>query len=241
MRGLAAHRQRRLADAARRQRDPAFLRPQGWLAGEDEVVLGAGALDERACAGRADLLIAVNHHGERAVRTPVHGLQYCQRMQDERDAALVVGDPRAVGPRALDAERPLGERAARIDRVHVREQHDPPRAAALKSGDHHLADLLRRVEEAIGVGGARLVELHLGAERREPLVEARRQAVEPLLVAAPRFDVDELAQRLDHRRLFLLRQRPDRFLRRRLRGRRERPGEHEDQCSHSGLPMLRRR
>src|SRR5439155_18941345 len=109
------------------------------------------------------------------------------------------------------------------------EQHDPPRAAALEPPDHHLADLLRRVEEAIGVGGARLVELHLRAEPREPLAEARRQAVEPLLVAAPRFDVDELAQRLDDRRLFLLRQRPHRLLRRRLHGWRERSREYDDQ------------
>src|SRR3989442_12311249 len=63
VRGLAAHRQRRLADAARRQRDLACLRRQARLAGEDEVVLGAGALDEGARPGRADLLVAVDHHG----------------------------------------------------------------------------------------------------------------------------------------------------------------------------------
>src|SRR5207247_2062768 len=89
-------------------------------------------------------------------------------------------------PRTVSVAWPPSERAARIHRVHVRDQHDPPRPAALKPPDHHLADVLRRVEEAIGVCGARLVELDLASERAEPLAEVRRQTIEPLLVAAPR-------------------------------------------------------
>lgn len=70
-----------------------------------------------ACAirGRALLrqhgLVAVDQHGELAVFLEVQLLQHGDRVQDHRDALLVIGDAQAVGLVAFRAEGLLGEHA----------------------------------------------------------------------------------------------------------------------------------
>jgi hypothetical protein len=48
--------------------------------------------DGTARPGRADLLVAVDEHGQRAVILEAELVQHRHRVQDERDALLVVGD-----------------------------------------------------------------------------------------------------------------------------------------------------
>ena len=130
---------------------------------------------QAARSGRADLLVAVDEHGEQAVVARCSSaLQHRHRVHRQRHAALVVGDAEAVGAIALDAERLPRRRAALVHRVHVREQQDAAGAGAAEARHDGLARLRRRVLEP-GHVGRRRHDLHLAAERPQPAGDERRE------------------------------------------------------------------
>ena len=150
--------------------------------GREHVIVLLGELGDRlARRRRADLLVVVEEHRELRVVAPAGVLQDRQRMEDDGDAALVVGDPGAVELVAVLAVRLAGERAGRVDRVHVGDQHELPRAAAAEAALDHRPRAARRrdpfgacaerlqarldiaghLREAGGVGAARLDEHHV--------------------------------------------------------------------------------
>jgi hypothetical protein len=139
-------------------------------------------------------------------------------MRDDRDALLVVGDAEAVGLVAFDAELLLVEHADLVDRVHVRDQHDLLGAGALEGRAHDLAELFGRVFHLVDVGGARLDEFDLAAERLELAGDEVGDLVEPLGVAAARFDRHQLLERFEQRGFFLGGERGDARIGRRRGG-----------------------
>ncbi len=202
VRSAAPDRHRDRADAAGGERQAVAVGARAF-AGEHRVVLGAEPGEHRPRAGRADLLVAVDEHRERAVVAEVHGLQHRHGVDDQRDALLVVRDAKAVGALAVDAERLLGEHALQVHRVHVRDEQDLLLARALEAGEHHAADLLGRVEHPVAVG-AGLDELDRAAERFQAIGDQARDPVQAFAVAAAGLDRHQLLHGLDHRRLFLL-------------------------------------
>ena len=103
-------------------------------------------------------------------------------MQDERDALLVVGDAKAEGAVAVDAERLVLQHAAQVDGVHVRDQHHLLRAGALPLGLHHRAGLRRRVVHPEHVGRGH--DLDLAAELLQSIGDQVGDLVEALEVLA---------------------------------------------------------
>ena len=68
--------------------------------------MGGAEPDERcARARRTHLLVGIDEHGEDGVVTKIHRLEHGERVQDQRDTVLVVGDAEPVGAVAIDAER----------------------------------------------------------------------------------------------------------------------------------------
>ena len=122
-------------------------------------------------------------------------------MQDERDTVLVIGDPQAVGPVALDPEGLLCQHPPEIDGVHVRQQQDPARAAATKAGQHGVPDPVGRVLHVVDVG--RLDQLHLAAELAKPAGDNGSDAGQPVKVPTPGLDRHQLPHRFDQRVAFL--------------------------------------
>ena len=137
-------------------------------------------------------------------------------MQDEGYALLVVGDGEPIGALAVDAEGLVLQHAAQIDGVHVGDQHDLLCAGPLEFGVHHGARLLRRVVHPVDVG--RLNDLDLAAQPGQAFADQRRQPGQALGILAAGFDVHEIAQRVEQRGFFLLRQLMDASLRRSPRG-----------------------
>ena len=138
-------------------------------------------------------------------------------MQDEGYALLVVGDGQPIGALAVDAEGLVLQHAGQVDRVHVGDQHDLLGAGPLEFGVHHRARFGRRVVHPVDVG--RLNDLDLAAQPGQPFADQRRQPGQPLGILAAGFDVHEIAQRVEQRGFFLLRQLVDAPLRCSPRGR----------------------
>ncbi|MCY1239651.1 hypothetical protein D9M72_524610 [compost metagenome] len=143
-----------------------------------------------AGADRTHFLVRVEQHGDLRVVAPALVLQDLQRMQDDRNAALVVGNAGAVEPVALLADRLRRQRVFRIDRVHVGDQHDAALAVAGKRALDHGA-------RALGDRHA----FHLGAQRLQPLLGVAGHPGQALRVGAAGFDRHHLLERLHHRRL----------------------------------------
>ncbi|MNY15439.1 hypothetical protein D3C86_1486500 [compost metagenome] len=143
-----------------------------------------------AGAERTDFLVGVEQHGHPCEVLPALRLHDLQRMQDDRDAALVVRDTRPVELVALLADRLRGQRVMRIDRVHVGDQQDaaPPRA-------------LQRALDDRAVALRRRHALHAGTQRLEALLGVGGHAVQPVDVMAARLDRHHLLERLHHARL----------------------------------------
>ena len=137
-------------------------------------------------------------------------------MQDQGDPLLVVGDGQPIGALAVDAEGLVLQHAGQVDRVHVGDQHDLLGAGPLEFGVHHGARLLRRVVHPVDVG--RLDDLDLAAQPGQAFADQRRQPRQALGVLAAGFDVHEIAQRIEQRGFFLLRQLVDASDRLSLRG-----------------------
>ena len=79
------------------------------LAREDRIVLRAELRDQPARPGRAHFLVGVDQHGDELVVVEVERAQGGQRMQDQRDAVLVVGDPETVRAPVAHPERLVRE------------------------------------------------------------------------------------------------------------------------------------
>ena len=157
------------------------------LAGQYKVVLIGELGNQLARADRADLLVGIEQHGELGIVAPFHFREDLQRMQDDGDAALVVGDTRPIDALAVDAPRLAGEDAALIDGVHVRHQHQL-----------HVARTLERADHDIGAGAARgLAPLGFGAQRLQPRLGKVGHFGEPFEVGAAGFDHHHVAQCLD--------------------------------------------
>ena len=210
----------------------------GAFAREHQVVLRPELRDQGARAGGAHFLVAVDQHGEQAVVPEVQRVQHADRVKDQRNAVLVVGDAEAVGAIAVDPERLLGEHAAQVDRVHVREQQDPLRAGAPEPCHHGLPGPGRRVLEPDHVR-RRLDELHLAAKRPEAAGDELGNRSKTLDVAAARLDRDEVAERVEVGLLFLADARKDG-----IRGLGEGPGRdqrgeqersHPDPANHHAI------
>jgi hypothetical protein len=206
-------------------------------------MLAAEAGEHGARARRAHLLVGIDQHGQKTVVAEAHRLEHGDRVEDERDALLVVGDRESISAIAIDPERLFLQHAAQVDGVHVGDQHDLPGAGPLELGVHHGARLFRRVVHPVDVG--RLDDRDLAAHFGQPFGDQRRQLRQPLGILAAGFDVDEVAQRIEQRRLFLLRQFVDARYGLAARGR-GRQGEGEGKCEmqrgvteHSG-PFPRR-
>jgi len=164
------------------------------LAREDDVVLAGEPCDRLARSGRADLLVLVEQDGDLRIVAPAGVLQDRERMEDDRDPALVVGDPRPVELVAVAAVRLRRESPGRIDRVHVGDQHQLLRPRSGQGAAHHRA-------VPAGAGDP------LGA--RADVAQAPLDVVGQLRqargVRAPRFDRDHVLEARDHRRLGRLR------------------------------------
>ena len=124
-------------------------------------MLGAEPGDQAARPRRADLLVGIDEHGKGAVLLEIHRFENSQCVQDHRDSLFVVGDAQAVGAIAFDAEGLLGEHAARVNRVHVRDQQDFLCPLACERCPHHLADFFGCVCHFVNI--ARFHQLDLAA------------------------------------------------------------------------------
>ena len=97
----------------------------------------------------------------------------------------------------------LGEHAARVNGVHVRDQQDFLGPGAGETRQHHLADLLGRIDHPVGIGRIGFDHLDLAAQRPESPGYYRCNPVQPLSVAAARFDRNQLLERIKEWRLLL--------------------------------------
>ncbi len=154
------------------------------------VVLVGQRRDQLARADRADLLVGIEQHRDPRVVLPAGVVQDLQRMQDHRDAALVVGDAGAVELVAVEPVRLGRQRVGRIDRVHVRHQHQALLAGAVERALDDRARSLRALDP-FGLR-AELLQAPLG------VVGHLRQAFD---VRAAGLDHHHVLQRLDDRRL----------------------------------------
>lgn len=221
MRRLAFDLERDGADAAGGQRQAVAVDTRGF-AREHRILLRTESGQRGAGTGRADFLIAVDQHRQRAVVLELHLLQDGDGMQDHRHTVLVVGDAKTIGTVAIDAERLLGQHTAQVDGVHMSDQHDLARAGALELCHHHLADLLGRIGHAVDLG--RLDQPGVTTQRGQAVADKVGDAIETFEVLAARFDGDQVLQRGDQGRLFLLRKLVSGFHRRGLGGLRQQRG-----------------
>ncbi len=146
MRGAALHVQRGRSNACRGQQQRLALhdhRARRRLAGQHYVVLLREFCNGVAGTERAHFLIRVEQHGDLRIVLPPGRLEDRQRMQDDRDAALVVGDAGAVQAVAVQFDRLGGQRVGPVDRVHMRDQHDAALAGAGQRALDHGAWALR--------------------------------------------------------------------------------------------------
>ena len=80
---------------------------RGGLVGQRRVLAARRLGDQRRRAGRADLLVAVDHHLVAEARPRLARLDRLQRREHHRDAALHVGDAGAVEHAVLEPARLL--------------------------------------------------------------------------------------------------------------------------------------
>ena len=135
--------------------------------------------------------------------TEIHRLEDGQRVDDERDALLVIGDAKAIGTVAIDAEWLLRQHAAQIDGIHVRDQQDFLRTGSGETRQHHLAGLLGRVDHAVSVSRVRLDQFDLATNPRQALCNERGELIEPFAIPASGFDRHQFLKRIKERRLLL--------------------------------------
>jgi hypothetical protein len=76
-------------------------------------------------------------------------MQHLDRVQDQRHAALVVGDAGAVHAIAVHAVRLAGQDARLVDRVHVGDQHDALAALANETAGDDVVLALHRSAQCI--------------------------------------------------------------------------------------------
>ena len=167
VRRASGHREQHRADAGRGEGEPVGGSPT--LAREDGIVGRAQLRDQAPRTGGAHLFIAVDQDRDQLVVVEVERPQHGERVQDERDTALVVRNPEPVRAPVRDSERLLGKLPAQVDGVHVGEQQDAAAAAAAKAGHHALPYFLRGVDHHVGV-----VVAHQ-ARRRHPARGAVRR------------------------------------------------------------------
>jgi hypothetical protein len=144
------------------------------------------------------LISTVIRPGDQAVAAELERAEHRERVHDQRDAVLVVGDAEPVGAVAVDAEGLLREHPLQVDRIHVREQEDAGSAGPAEARDHGAADLLRGVAHAVNV--ARRDDLDITAERPQAAGDDPGNSREPLDVAAARLDGHQFAQGVEERR-----------------------------------------
>ena len=126
-------------------------------------------------------------------------------MENDGDSLLVVGDSQAVDAIAFDAKGLLCQHAARVHRVHVRDEEDLLRAGAHERGLDHVADFLGRVFHLVDV--SRLDQLDLAAQLFQPPADKICELVETLAVTAAGLDGHQSFQGFEQGGLFLLHQR----------------------------------
>ncbi len=193
MRGDALHRQPRLGHAGGHEQHALVLGHclgGGGLVGQHHVVRVAERGDGFARAVGADFLVGVEQHRQARIVRPAGVAQDGQRMQDHRDAALVVGN---AGPVELVAVQPVrfgGEDALAVDGVHVRDEQEVALAGAGEAALDHLAR-----------PDARRDALGHGAQCAQPGFDVVGHALQAGGVLRTGFDRHHLAQRLNHRRL----------------------------------------
>ena len=157
VRGTAVDRQLDVGHALAR-RDEVAVRARA-LEHEARVRGRRELLDVRRRRRRPDLLVRVRDEGQpfewepgrRARAVHIRRPQRRDRPQAGEQARLHVAGAGAVGDAALDAERPLGDRALGEDRVHVADQQDPRAGAGrpLERPDHRVAVPALRVGAAL--------------------------------------------------------------------------------------------
>ncbi|MCY1367623.1 hypothetical protein D9M69_545660 [compost metagenome] len=192
MRGLAGDVDLHVGDARGAERH-LFVAGAGGLEREHVVGQLGFFLDQVARTEGAFFFVGVEQHGDGAVVAHAVVFQQLERVQDDGVAALVVGDAGAVGLVAFDAERRLGERALGVHGVHVRHEQQVLAAAALEIADDVVAD-----HEA-----GRLAARDGEAEVLQLAFEVRAGGGHAFGVTGAGLDVDELLERLDHRRLLV--------------------------------------
>jgi len=179
-----------IGDTGSAQRQ-AFPQRQRRLEGQHKVVFFGQRLYQVAGTERAFFFIGVEHDTDGAEFLKALGLEHTQRMQNDGDAALVVGNARAKGAVAIDAERCFFQRSLDVHGIHVGDQQQTFAALALQTSDDVLADHITH-RLVPGDGEAQAFEL---AFKQLP---HGRQAFG---VAGAGFDVDQALQRLDRGRL----------------------------------------
>ena len=166
---------------------------------------GAKFGDQAARTGRAELFVRVDEHGKSAVFSEVHRLENRQGVENDGDSLLVVGDSQAVNAIAFDAKGLLCQHAARVHRVHVRDEQDFLIARPSEGCPHHLADFLGRVFHLVDV--ARLDQLDLAAQLFQPRGDKVCELVESFAVTAAGLNGHQSSQGFEQGGLFLLHQR----------------------------------
>ena len=216
VRRLALHAEQDGGDAGGGERQFVGFDARGFE-GEYRVMLAAELGEHVPRARGTDFLVGVDQHGHQPVIAQVHRLEDGQRVNNECDPLLVVGDTQTVRAVAVDPERLLGEHATQIDGIHVRDQQDLLAPGTGEPRVHHLADFFRRIDHVIDVRWIWLDHLDLSAERRQAIGDQRRKPVEARAIAAAGLDRHQFLEGGEERRLLFRRQRLRRLERRRLR------------------------
>ncbi len=104
-----------------------------------------------ARAWRADFLVAIDQYGQCAVLIKAHVTKHGNHVQNDRHALLVVRYAQTIGQIAINAEGLIIDHTCRVDRIHMRYQHDVAFAPAFKPGMYHRANLFRSIKHPVDI------------------------------------------------------------------------------------------
>ena len=216
---------------ARRRKAHIIRLDAAALERDHQIVFLAQARDTASRTRRSDFFVGIDQHRQFTERVHLQRRDHPQRVENHCDPRLVIGDAQTVGLAVFDPKWLARQVATLVDRVHVRDQRDLRRAAALDPRKEHRAG-------AIVWRGCDDFERH--ARCGELGLDHRTHPGQPFKVAAAGFDLDKLLQGLQRERFLQGSLRSNRFAGdfgiRLTGGQQARAKEHHSQPTLHGFP-----